>query len=158
MAAVEGNGKSNPPLRPVSGTLLNSEKLIPAVSAACIRDARVLLVLRGRAPAKDLYAFPGGRVETGETLEAAMRRELREETGLDALRYTPFREVRLGAIEPGPAVYLLTVFLVTEAAGALVAGDDAADAGWFTLAEAEDLPITPSTLAVVRELLGEPAG
>lgn len=132
--------------------------LIAAVSAACVRDDRVLLVLRGRAPAKGLHAFPGGRVEPGETLETAMRRELREETGLEAVRWAPFREVHLGATEPGPPVYSLTVFLVTEARGALVAGDDAAAAGWFTLDEAERLPITPSTLAVVRELLGPPAG
>ncbi len=64
--------------------------LIPAVSAACVRDGRILLVLRGRAPAKDLYAFPGGRMEAGETPAAAMRRELMEETGLTALEYRPF--------------------------------------------------------------------
>lgn len=135
-----------------------SDALIPAVSAVCLRDGKVLLVLRGRAPAQGLYAFPGGRVETGETLDAAMRRELGEETGLEAVRYEPFREVRLGATEPGPPVYLLTVFLVTEFRGTLIAGDDAAEAGWFTLREAEDLPITQSTLVVVRELLGEAAG
>ncbi len=128
--------------------------LIPAVSAACVRDGRILLVLRGRAPAKDLYAFPGGRMEAGETPAAAMRRELMEETGLTALEYRPFREVGLPATEPGPAVYSLTVFLVNAVEGTLVAGDDAADAGWFTLDEAERLPITPSTLLVVRELLG----
>ena len=82
--------------------------------------------------------------------------ELMEETGLDALRYRPFREVQLGATEPGPAVYVLTVFLVTETAGTVVAGDDAAGAGWFSLEEAERLPVTPSTLAVVRELLAPP--
>lgn len=132
--------------------------LIPAVSAVCIDGGRVLLVLRGRAPSEGLYAFPGGRVESGETPEAALRRELKEETGLDAIRYEPFRQIRLAAAEPGPAAYMLTVFLVTEAAGTLAAGDDAADAGWFTLEEAEALPITPSTLAVVSELLGAGAG
>lgn len=134
---------------------MSNNHLIPAVSAACIRDGRVLLVLRGRAPAEGLYAFPGGRVETGETLETAMRRELMEETGLEALRYEPIREVQLGATEPGPAVYMLTVFLVSEVRGTLIAGDDAADARWFTLSEAAVLPITPSTLLVVRELLGD---
>lgn len=140
------------------GRTVSDADLIAAVSAACVRDDRVLLVLRGRAPAKGLHAFPGGRVEAGETPEAALRRELKEETGLAAVRWKPFRKVQLGATEPGPPVYSLTVFLVTEVRGALVAGDDAAAAGWFTLDEAEKLPITPSTLAVVRELLGPPAG
>ena len=133
---------------------MSKKTLIPAVSAACLRENQVLLVLRGREPSKGLHAFPGGRVEQGETLNTAMLRELKEETGLDALSYKPLRELHLGATEPGPAVYVLTVFLVTEVAGTLVAGDDAAAAGWFTLAEAEALPITPSTLTVVRELLG----
>ncbi|MEX0955555.1 MAG: NUDIX domain-containing protein [Rhizobiaceae bacterium] len=137
---------------------MSNAGLVAAVSAACVRDERVLLVLRGREPAKGLHAFPGGRVEAGETLDAALRRELKEETGLEAVRWEPFREVRLGASEPGPAVYLLTVFLVSQARGTLVAGDDAAAAGWFTLDEAEKLPITQSTLAVVRELLGRRDG
>lgn len=134
---------------------MDKNVLIPAVSAACVRDGKVLLVLRAREPAKGLHAFPGGRVERDETLDTAMRRELREETGLEAVRFEPFRTVELGRTEPGPAVYSLTVFLVSEVQGTLVAGDDAAEAGWFTLAETETLPITESTLVVVRELLGD---
>src|SRR3569833_3170532 len=54
-----------------------------AVSAAIIRDGRVLAVRRARKPAIELYTLPGGAVETGETLHEAVRREIREETGLD---------------------------------------------------------------------------
>src|SRR5580704_16153106 len=54
-----------------------------AVSAAIVRDGRVLIVRRGRAPAKGIYTLPGGGVELGETLEQAVSREVREETSLD---------------------------------------------------------------------------
>jgi 8-oxo-dGTP diphosphatase len=54
-----------------------------AVSAAIFRDGRVLIVRRGRPPAHGLYTLPGGGVELGETLEEAIKREAREETGLE---------------------------------------------------------------------------
>jgi 8-oxo-dGTP diphosphatase len=54
-----------------------------AVSAAIIRDGKVLVVRRARNPAINLYTLPGGAVETGETLTGAVAREVREETSLD---------------------------------------------------------------------------
>ncbi|MGZ3410687.1 MAG: NUDIX hydrolase [Xanthobacteraceae bacterium] len=53
-----------------------------AVSAAIIRDSRVLIVRRANAPAHGLYTLPGGVVESGETLIDAVKREIDEETGL----------------------------------------------------------------------------
>ena len=54
-----------------------------AVSAAILRDGKVLIVRRARKPALGVYTLPGGVVEAGETLEEAVRREVREETALD---------------------------------------------------------------------------
>src|SRR4029077_16084070 len=53
-----------------------------AVSAAIFRDDKVLLVRRARSPAKGFYSLPGGRVEFGESLHAALHREVAEETAL----------------------------------------------------------------------------
>jgi ADP-ribose pyrophosphatase YjhB (NUDIX family) len=58
------------------------ERPFLAVSAAIIRDGRVLIVRRANPPAHGLYTLPGGVVELGETLEEAIRREVVEETGL----------------------------------------------------------------------------
>jgi ADP-ribose pyrophosphatase YjhB (NUDIX family) len=55
---------------------------ILAVSAAIIRDGKVLIVRRARPPAAGLYTLPGGGVEVGETLVEAVVREVREETAL----------------------------------------------------------------------------
>lgn len=55
---------------------------ILAVSAAIIRDGKVLIVRRARSPAAGLYTLPGGGVELGETLLEAVVREVREETAL----------------------------------------------------------------------------
>lgn len=58
----------------------------PAIGVSAIvfdRDERVLLVRRGRPPARGQWHPPGGRLEPGESLTEACRREVREETGLD---------------------------------------------------------------------------
>ena len=54
-----------------------------AVSAAIIRDGKLLIVRRARKPALNLYTLPGGVVEVGERLTDAVVREVREETSLD---------------------------------------------------------------------------
>ena len=53
------------------------------VSACIWRDGRVLLIQRAKPPV-GIWAFPGGHVEPGETLQEAAARELREETGMSA--------------------------------------------------------------------------
>lgn len=55
---------------------------ILAVSAAIIRDEKVLIVRRARRPAFGVYTLPGGGVEVGETLREAVIREVAEETAL----------------------------------------------------------------------------
>src|SRR5437763_8328039 len=68
---------------------------ILAVSAAILRDGRVLLVRRARPPAGGLFSLPGGVVEVGETLTEAVKREVREETSLaiEPVALAGYREV-----------------------------------------------------------------
>jgi ADP-ribose pyrophosphatase YjhB (NUDIX family) len=66
----------------VSETRAYPERPFLAVSAAIIRDNRVLIVQRAKPPSGGLYTLPGGVVETGETLHEAIRREVLEETGI----------------------------------------------------------------------------
>ena len=116
-----------------------------AVSAIVRRDGRYLLVLRANPPAADMYAFPGGRVEPGETLEDAALRELAEETGIIGVNPRVFETFDLSADDPKGRQYILTVFTVEEVDEIEVfARDDAAEAAWFEIADARLLPMPAS--------------
>ena len=51
--------------------------------AAILRDGRLLLVKRRRAPEAGHWSLPGGKVDFGESVAAAVKREIREEVGLE---------------------------------------------------------------------------
>ncbi|MHA6643245.1 NUDIX hydrolase [Mesorhizobium sp. A623] len=132
-----------------------ARKTLPAVSVALVRGDRVLLVRRARAPSQGFYAFPGGKVEAGETLENAARRELREETGLEADDLRSLREIFIeGSSESHPVDYRLTVFGAAHTGGDAVAADDAETAAFYTLAEMAALPLAGSVFTIAQELLG----
>lgn len=127
-----------------------------AVSVAARNPAtgKFLLVRRGRAPAKGLWAFPGGRLHYGETLKEAVVRELHEETGLTAqdIRFHRLFELMSdGSDGDTPHHFVLAVHRA-EASGEPVADDDAADAGWFSIEAMADLPLTDSTIETAQAI------
>ena len=89
-------------------------------------------------------------MEPGETAEAAARRELFEETGLRAAEMAPLLSIR---IEGEEADYDLQVFSTRHAGGEPTPGDDADEAGFFTLAEMQGMKLAQSVLAAAGELL-----
>ena len=132
-----------------------TDRIIPAASVALRHGDRFLLVERGRTPARGLFAFPGGRLEQGESPEEAARRELLEETGLEAGELTLLQVMDLGDDEDSRDVlFRLHVFTGAYVEGYAVAHDDAASVGWYGIEEMAALPITPSTLEVARRILG----
>jgi 8-oxo-dGTP diphosphatase len=124
---------------------------IPAVSVALKRGDTLLLVKRANEPAKDQWAFPGGRAERGEKLEAAARRELLEETGMQAAEIEIHVELLIGK-------YHLSVFLGEALAGEPLAQDDALAAAFFSLHDIESMDATESTKACARMILGRKSG
>ena len=118
-----------------------------AVSCVVFDGARFLLVERANAPAKGQFAFAGGKVETGEALDVAARRELFEETGIVATTVTPLREYMV------EGAFHLHVFYAQVFSGEAIAGDDAASIGWFTIAQMKDMPMPQSVYEVANELV-----
>lgn len=126
-----------------------------ASSAIVERSGRFLLVRRGNPPAANLFAFPGGRAEPGETPAETALRELQEETGVIGRNPQLFETVEL-LPEPGVAGshYLLSVFRV-EADDTCIAKaeSDALEAGWFLPDEIFELPVPPSVRDCVVRLV-----
>lgn len=126
---------------------------IEAVSVAILHEGRFLLVRRGRAPAKGLYAFPGGRVEAGESRKQAVIREALEETGAQLSNVAHVVDLEIPAENEDRIEFVLSVHSASYAGGTVVAGDDADAAVWVTIEEMEQLPLAGSVLEIARQLV-----
>ena len=121
-----------------------------AVSAAIFRDDKVLLVRRARSPGKGFYSLPGGRVEFGESLHAALTREVDEETGLaiDIVGLAGWREVLPSA--GGSGHYLIMSFAARWLAREPLLNDELDDFRWLPPDELGDLRLTGGLQEVIQ--------
>lgn len=131
---------------------------VPAVGVVCFRDEQVLLIRRGTPPKQGEWSMPGGRVEPGEPVRTAALRELKEETGVDAV-LVDLVDVVDAVFEnrSGDLItrhYVLIDFVAQWQSGEPVAGDDAADARFFHLSDLASLDLWDETLRVIDAAAG----
>jgi 8-oxo-dGTP diphosphatase len=119
------------------------------VGAVAVELDRLLLVLRGTQPGQGSWSVPGGRVEPGETLAAAVVREVAEETGLEALCEDLIGWAEVIGDDHHFVVLDFRVSILADVAP--VAGDDAADAAWVPLDSVRELPLVPGLEAWLEE-------
>lgn len=119
---------------------MSTQDPIPGAIAVVCHQDRVILVQRSKEPRKGAWGFPGGHVEAGETPVEAAVRELKEETGVEALPLSRLTEFEVKPQRPDGSLaahFHLTAVLCRYVAGEPVADDDADDAGWFPVAGLE---------------------
>jgi 8-oxo-dGTP diphosphatase len=132
-----------------------------AVSAAIIRDDKVLVVRRARNPGQNLYTLPGGVVEAGELLSEALVREVREETSLtiEPITLAGHREVVVrdgeGRVERH---FVILCFAARWIAGEPVPNEELSEVRWLLPVEIAGLRTTEGLSGIVAaafEKLGE---
>jgi len=123
------------------------------VGVVAIKDGRVLLIRRAKPPRAGRWSLPGGRQRLGETVRETARRELHEETGVEA-EVTALLDVvdSITRDDEGAIAYHYTLidFLAEWRGGAPRAGGDATEALW---ADPEDLgsyELWDETLRLIR--------
>lgn len=129
-------------------------------------DERILLVRRGHEPLLGEWSIPGGALELGERLEDGVRREVREETGLEV---TPeeivavFDHISHAGDNPERVRfhYVLVDYRCRVAGGTLHSATDVTEARWASWNELTGhsaLAVRPFTLSVIRKALDQAAG
>jgi len=132
------------------------ENPICAVGAMVFKDHRILLVKRGHPPAIGKWSIPGGMVQLGETLEEAVIREAREETGLNV------RPLKLGKVVERifrdvesriEYHYIILDYVCEILGGTLQAGSDALAVDLVEVGSLDQLDMTEGTALVIQEVL-----
>jgi NAD+ diphosphatase len=149
-------GRCGHPTEPVAGErgrrcancdLTAYPRVSPAVIVLIERDDRILLA-RGRAFAPRRFGIIAGFVEPGESLEDAVRREVREEVGIELGRIDYFGS------QPWPFPHGIMIgFRAGHLRGEITLGDgELAEAGWYG---PDDLPEIPAKLSIARRLIDD---
>jgi ADP-ribose pyrophosphatase YjhB (NUDIX family) len=109
----------------------STNRPVLAASAACFREGRLLLVRRANPP--QLWTLPGGRIELGEAAADAARRELLEETGVEAdiAGFAGYREMHLREHGTVRSHFVILAFAARWRAGAGTAGSELSAVEWI---------------------------
>jgi 8-oxo-dGTP diphosphatase len=124
------------------------------VGAIVMKENKILLVKRKRAPHQGCWAIPGGKIELGETIQQAAEREIKEETGITIRAKDPiyiFDYIERDENNQIRFHYVIIDVAADYIGGDLQSGDDAEMANWFTMNEAEELNLTVSTRKFLKE-------
>jgi 8-oxo-dGTP diphosphatase len=123
------------------------------VGAIIFEGDTVLLVERAGEPMKGWWSIPGGLLETGEKLEDAIQREVREETGLlvkVVSRFDIFERIMRDAEGRAEYHYVLVDYICKAVGGKLQPGDDVSRVEWVACTRLDDYKVTSGTIEAVK--------
>ena len=124
------------------------------MGALIFQRGNILLAERGKEPLKGYWSLPGGMLETGETLEEGVTREVREETGLEVKPLGVleiFERIMRDSQGAAEYHYVLIDYVCRITGGILCAGDDVSRVAWAPPRLLATYQITEGTLAVIEK-------
>jgi len=126
-----------------------------AVHPIVYKDERILLAKRAKEPSKGKWAVPGGRVELGETVYNAGKREVLEECSveIEIERIFDITDSIIPDTEGRISYHFVVIYLFARyKSGNIQAQSDAEDVGWFTLDEAAELDLAPKMQLLLKQI------
>jgi 8-oxo-dGTP diphosphatase len=125
---------------------------VVGVGAVVVRDGKALIIKRAHEPRKGEWSLPGGLLELGESLQDAVRREIKEETSLD-IEVGPVIETfdRVHRDDAGKIRYHFVIvdFVCWPDGGEAIPGSDAEGVAWVTPGEIDDYAVNAHAKAVI---------
>ena len=122
------------------------------VGAVVLYQGLVLLIRRARPPRQGQWSIPGGLLELGETFEAAVRREVHEETGLELGPLVFLEVVDLLDRDDAGRVrrhYILIDVTAEALQSQVVPSDEVLDAAWFAPSEIDEMGLWSETARII---------
>ena len=123
-----------------------------AVGAVIVRNGRALIIKRAHEPRKGEWSLPGGLLELGESLQHAVRREIKEETNLD-VDVGPVIETfdRVHRDDAGKIRYHFVIvdYVCWPKSGEPMPGSDADGVAWVTADEIDEYKVNAHAKAVI---------
>lgn len=110
---------------------------------------QILMIKRDQPPAKGLWSIPGGKLEAGESMVAACKREIKEETGLD----TEIKQI-VAVVERRIENFHYVIIdflalLLDQDAAAPLAQSDVAEAKWIDIERIADYPLVEGLAEII---------
>ena len=137
------------------------ERPIVGVGGVIIEDGRTLLIRRSSEPLRGEWSIPGGTLELGESLQAGVARELREETGLDVRvlelievfdRIFPDESLQPSEEKRQPRFhFVIADYLCERIGGEPRAGSDVTDVAFATEDELGNFHLTETATRVLKK-------
>jgi 8-oxo-dGTP diphosphatase len=128
---------------------------VVGVGAVVIKGGKVLLVKRGIAPSKGMWAIPGGSLKLGETLQEGAEREILEETGVVVKAGNPFYSFDFFERDDDGRIrfhYVIVDMMADYVSGDVQGADDALEARWVSPEELKDLVVSKNTINILESM------